>query len=102
MAAADAGGAPPTGASIREHGLEAVGRLILKMPGYFLPDLASVNAERRGTSRTSPYSAKGRAAPHLGYSDPEGPRCGCGRHLFFSYSSCWLWIWGYSTAGPAR
>ena len=52
------GAAPPTGASIREHGLEAVGRLILKMPGYFLPGLASVNAERSGTSRTSPHSAK--------------------------------------------
>ena len=33
---------------------QAVGRLILKVPRYFLPDLASVNAERSGTSRTGP------------------------------------------------
>jgi hypothetical protein len=46
------GGAPPAGAFIREHGLKAVGRLILKLPRYFLPDLASVNAVRSGTSRT--------------------------------------------------
>src|SRR5258708_36115976 len=49
------------------HGLEAVGRLILKVPRYFLPDLASVNAERSGTSRTGPLSAK---KEHAGRDDP--------------------------------
>src|SRR5258705_11509693 len=73
----------------------AVGRLILKLPRYFLPDLASVNAVRSGTSRTGPSSAKKEARRrYLGSSDPEGSRCGCGRHSFFSYSSCWRWIWG--------
>src|SRR5258707_4638835 len=75
------------------HGLEAVGRLILKVPRYFLPDLASVNAERSGTSRTGPLSAKKEAQHrHLGSSDPESSRCRCGWHLFFSYSSWWRWI----------
>ena len=40
--------------------LEVVGRLILKMPRYFLPYLASANVERRGTSRTGLPSAKKR------------------------------------------
>ena len=52
------GAAPPTGASIREHGLEAVGRLILKVPRYFLSDLASVNAGRNGTSESGTSSVK--------------------------------------------
>ena len=52
------GGAPPASAFIREHGLEAVGRLILKLPRYFLPDLASVNAGHSGTSKSGRSSAK--------------------------------------------
>jgi hypothetical protein len=52
------GAAPLAGASIREHGLEAVDRFALKVPRYFLPDLASVNAERSGTSKSGRSSAK--------------------------------------------
>ena len=72
------GGAPPTGGSIREHGLEAVGGLILKVQRYLFPDLASVNAGRSGTSKSGRSSAKKKARDqHLGSSDPEG--------------SMWLW-----------
>src|SRR5258707_1982060 len=72
------GGAPPTGGSIREHSLEAVGGLILIVQRYLFPDLASVNAGRSGTSKSGRSSAKEKARDQqLGSSDPEG--------------SMWLW-----------
>jgi hypothetical protein len=100
-AAMPVGGVSPTGAP-ESMDLGVVGTLILKMPRYFLPYLASANVERRGTSRTGLSSAKRRkrGTGTLGSSDPEGSRRGCARHLFFSYSSSWLRIWAYSTAGP--
>ena len=52
------GAAPPTGASIREYGLEAIGRFVLKVPRRFPPDLASVNAGRNRTSESGTSSAK--------------------------------------------
>jgi hypothetical protein len=52
------GAAPPAGASIREHGLEAIGRFVLKEPRQFPPDLASVNAGRNGPGESGRSSAK--------------------------------------------
>jgi tellurite resistance protein TerC len=55
-----------------------VGRLILKVQRYFLPDLASVNAGHSGTSKNRQVEREKEARrQHLGSSDPEG--------------SMWLW-----------
>jgi hypothetical protein len=52
------GEALPTGASVREHGLEVVDSFAPKVPRHFLPNLASVNAGRSGTSKSGRPSAK--------------------------------------------